>query len=68
MKRIMNYLTTAHSRLLCNQQGASMVEYALVVAAVAAAAAAILGASNAAGDGGTGLMGKIVKKVSDIIL
>ena len=55
MKRIMNYLTKAHVRLLCNETGASMIEYALVVAAVALAAGFILGDTKTP----TSLMGKI---------
>ena len=64
MKRIMNFLTNAHCRLICNERGASMIEYALVVAAVAIAATALLG-SGATADTTT-LMGKIATKVHAI--
>lgn len=67
MKKFMNHLTTAHSRLLCNQKGASMVEYALLIAAVALAAGGILGATGGAADG-TGLMGRIETFVKGIAL
>lgn len=64
MKKIMDCLTKAHIRLLNNDRGAAMIEYALVVAAVALAAALILGDTSTAGS----LMGKIYAKVSAISL
>ena len=66
MKKLMNHLAKAHVRLLCNEDGASMIEYALVVAAVAAAATLILG--TAVSSDTTSLMGKVFHKVSSITL
>lgn len=64
MKRIMERLIKAHIRLTNNQRGATMIEYALVVAGVAAAAAIIIGSTDG---GGSGLMGGILGKVNEII-
>ena len=64
MNRIMSFLTNAHCRLICNEKGASMIEYALVVAAVAAAGLLILGDTTNA----TSLMGKVFAKVTAIHL
>ena len=58
----MNLLAKAHVRLLCNEDGASMIEYALLVAAVAGAAVLIIGDAGAT----TGLMGKIKTFVDGI--
>ena len=51
----MNYLAQAHCRLLRNDRGAAMIEYALLVAAVVAAGTVILGDATIA----TSLMGRI---------
>lgn len=68
MKKIMEFLTNAHYRLLCNEKGASMVEYALLVAAVAGASALLLGYNGTDDSISGGLMGVIKEFMTGISL